>query len=239
VIIAGRYNGPPGSGNGGYTCGLLASHVIDHVPGHAPGHAPGHGAVVTLKLPPPLDTPLTVTPLTDDGHAVRVTDPGGAEIAVAVRGSTDDPELPPPMSWADAVTASAAYRGFASHPFPTCFVCGPERAPGDGMRLFPGPVGDGRTATPWEVPDDISPELVWAALDCPGGWAVPLEERPYVLGRMDGLVNALPRPGDRCVVIGQMITEDGRKAFVRTALYGPDGTALAWAKATWIALRQP
>jgi hypothetical protein len=170
---------------------------------------------------------------------VRVTDPNGAEIALAVWGSASDEALPTPVTWAEAVTASAAYRGFVSHPFPTCFVCGPERAPGDGMRLFPGPVGDGRTATPWEVPDDVSPELIWAALDCPGGWAVPLEERPYVLGRMDGRVAAVPAPGDRCVVIGQMTAEDGRKAFVRTALYGPDGTALAWSGATWIALRQP
>jgi hypothetical protein len=223
VIIAGRFNGPPGSGNGGYTCGLIASHVD------------GPGAVVKLMLPPPLDTPLTITA---DGAEIRVTDPNGAEIAVAAAGSASEEGLPAPVTWADAVAASAAYRGFVSHPFPTCFVCGPDRAEGDGMRLFPGPVGDGRTATPWRVPAEISPELVWAALDCPGGWAVPLEERPYVLGRMDGRVGALPAPGDRCVVMGQMITEDGRKAHVRTALYGPDGSALAWAKATWIALRQ-
>jgi hypothetical protein len=228
VIIERRYNGPPGSGNGGYTCGLVASHVDGQGPA-------GHGAVVTLKLPPPLDTPLTVA---TDGGVVRVTDPNGAEIAVAAPSSAADAELPTPVSWADAVTASAAYRGFVSHPFPTCFVCGPERAAGDGMRLFPGPTGDGRTATPWQVPDDISPELVWAAMDCPGGWSVPLEARTYVLGRMDGRVAALPAPGDRCVVIGQMTAEDGRKAYVRTALYGPDGTALAWSSATWIALRQ-
>jgi hypothetical protein len=224
VIIAGRFNGPPGSGNGGYTCGLIASHVDSPA------------AVVTLRLPPPLDTPLTVIPVAE--HRVRITDPEGAEIAAAAAGSASGEELPPPVPWADAVAASAAYRGFMSHPFPTCFVCGPERTTGDGLRLFPGPIGDGMTATPWEVPAEISPELVWAALDCPGGWAVPLEERPYVLGQMDARVAAVPEPGDRCVVVGQLITEDGRKAFVRTVLYGPDDSALAWSTATWIALRQ-
>ena len=47
----------------------------------------------------------------------------------------------------EAVAASATYPGFSAHPFPTCFVCGPERAEGDGLRLFPGRLPDGRTAT--------------------------------------------------------------------------------------------
>ena len=40
-----RFNGPPGSGNGGYTCGLVAGLL-------------GGPAEVTLRLPPPLGTPL-------------------------------------------------------------------------------------------------------------------------------------------------------------------------------------
>lgn len=52
LVIDARFNGPVGSGNGGYTAGLVASRLA------AP---PGHTAQVTLRVPPPLDTPLRVT----------------------------------------------------------------------------------------------------------------------------------------------------------------------------------
>src|SRR5688500_3011798 len=53
MIIKARFNGPAGSGNGGYTCGLIADRL--------PDTDPGHGTVeVTLLVPPPLDTPLTL-----------------------------------------------------------------------------------------------------------------------------------------------------------------------------------
>src|SRR5690606_16223453 len=98
--------------------------------------------------------------------------------------------------------------GFTTHPFPTCFVCGPERAEGDGLRLFPGRLPGGRTATPFRVPAEVTPEIVWASLDCPGGWAVPQEGRPYVLGRLAARVESLPGPGQRCVVVGAITGED-------------------------------
>ena len=41
------------------------------------------------------------------------------------------------------------YAGADDHPFPGCFVCGPDRAEGDGLRLFPGGLGPGRTACTW------------------------------------------------------------------------------------------
>ncbi|MEI2700767.1 MAG: hypothetical protein V9E94_21380 [Microthrixaceae bacterium] len=66
------------------------------------------------------------------------------------------------------------------HAFPTCFTCGPDRASGDGLRIFPAQV-PGRpelVVSPWRpdrsfVDDDdrIRDELVWAALDCPS-WLV-------------------------------------------------------------------
>src|SRR5436190_4787386 len=45
IIIGKRYCGPPNSGNGGYVCGRLASHI--------PGDAE-----IMLRAPPPLDKPL-------------------------------------------------------------------------------------------------------------------------------------------------------------------------------------
>jgi hypothetical protein len=89
---------------------------------------------------------------------------------------------------------------------------------------------------PIAVPHDVTEALVWAALDCPGGWTIPLEGRPYVLGRMTARVHALPEPGEHCVVMGATTGEDGRKAFTLSTLYGGAGRPLATARATWIAL---
>src|SRR5262245_41531624 len=166
MIIGARFNGPPGSGNGGYTCGLVASYVETV------------GAVqVTLRRPPPLETPLSIVGF--DG-GVQAVAPDGTLVAEGVPAElAADTDPGPAVPFPQAVSASAGYRGFHAHPFPTCFVCGPARA--DGLRLFPGPLPDGRTATPWRVRSDVAPVLVWAALDCPGGWSVPLEARPYVL----------------------------------------------------------
>ena len=220
VIIDSRFNGPPGSGNGGYCAGLVASRV-----------GAAAGVEVTLRKPPPLDTELTVV----DGQTLRVY-AGGVLIAEALPRAIGTDEVVPPVPLAEAEAAAATYRGFVEHPFPTCFVCGPARPDGDGLRLFPGTLPDGRTAAPFLVPDDISEVIMWAALDCPGGWAAPLESRAYVLGRIAARVDALPDPGDPCVVMGQLITEDGRKAYTRSSVYSATGALLGTARATWIAL---
>ena len=133
-------------------------------------------------------------------------------------------------------TAGTGYPGFADHPFPTCYVCGPRRATGDGLRIFPGPLPGGRTAAPWTVPADVSAVTLWAALDCPGGWAIIAPGRPYVLGRMAARVHAVPPGGARCVVTGVVARVEGRKATVRSALYAEDGTLLALARSTWISI---
>lgn len=216
MIIPARFNGPPGSGNGGYSAGVFAH---------------GERCQVTLRMPPPLDTPLSLV----DG---QVRTPAGAVVAeVASAGEVDT--VVPPIGYADAVSAATGYAGFADHPFPTCYVCGPDRTDGDGLRIFPGRLPDGSTAAPWTIPAGVSAELVWAALDCPGGWAVIGAGRPYVLGRIAVRLDRLPAPGDRCVVRGALAATEGRKALVHTTLYGPDGAELARARATWIGTRSP
>jgi hypothetical protein len=213
VIVAARYNGPPTSGNGGYTAGLLAAHV-------APGRAADY-VTVTLRQPPPLETPLDVTPdgsLLDGERLIATTAPG-------VR--------PTAPEWGDPSEA-AEYAGFTDHPFPTCYVCGPLRP--DGLRIFPGRLPDGRTAARWTIPDDVGDVTVWAALDCPGGWAIIAPGRPYVLGRITVAVDELPSPGEEFVIIGECTGTDGRKGFVRSGLFDADRRLLAAAEATWIAV---
>jgi hypothetical protein len=216
ITIDRRFNGPESSANGGYTCGVIAELM-------------GGAAEVTLRSPPPLDRPLDVV---RDGDGIRVID-GERVVAEAVPAEVEL-EVPKPPTYPEAEQASSRYPGFEEHAFPTCFVCGPEREPGDGLRIFAGPLGDGRVASPW-VPHEVEPKVVWAALDCPGAIAVGFpDRRETLLGRFAVKIDGLPEVGERCVVVGWPLGEEGRKLYAGTALYGEDGRPLARARATWI-----
>jgi hypothetical protein len=143
-------------------------------------------------------------------------------------------ELPEPVTFAEA-EAAALPGGDPMSPFPHCFVCGRDRA--DGLRLFPGPVPErDLVAAPW-VPEESRPELVWAALDCPGAYGSGAVGRgDVVLGRLAAHVERLPEPGERCVVVGWGLGEDGRKVYAGTALFAGE-EPLAWGRATWIVPR--
>jgi hypothetical protein len=210
VVIDPRFRGPDESGNGGYSCGLFAR--------AAPGVAE-----VTLRLPPPLGVPLRVK----DG---RVLD-GEALVAEVAPGEIGG-DVPEPPSWEDAQVAE---QPDLDSPFPNCFVCGHARGP-DGLHVHPGSLHDGRVAATW-VPraDAVAPEFVWAALDCPGGYAtgVLAARGVAVLGRLVAEVRRVPEPGERCVVLGWSLGSDGRKHFAGTAVFsGPE--VLGVARATWI-----
>jgi hypothetical protein len=216
LIVDEVHNGPPGTGNGGWTSGLIAAHI--------------ERAEVTLRQPPPLATPMTVEPA---GNGIRVVDPEGKVIATATTRQEPIPAVPG-VGRVEALAASNRYPGHASHHFPTCWVCGPQRP--DGLRIFPGRLPDGRTASPFTTPGDVGIPTVWAALDCPGGWTVIEQGQPWVLGRFAVVIDAMPSPDDECVVVGQPVSRDGRKALVRSTLYGPGGLVLARGEATWISV---
>jgi hypothetical protein len=189
---------------------------------------------VTLRTPPPLETALSVV-ASDDGN-VRVTN-GDVTVAEGAQSSLAVDAVPP-VDPSAARTASAAFPGLIRHPFPECFVCGPDRAAGDGLRLFPGRLGDGRTACTWTVSADLAgqPEFVWAVLDCPGGWSAEIEGRPMVLGRMTAQLMSLPETGEECVVMGLLLGAEGRKTWTATTAYGADGRELGRAHSTWLTL---
>lgn len=231
MIIERRFRGPPDSGNGGYSCGALG--VL--VPG---------AAEVTLRVPPPLDTELRVE---RQGDGARLL--AGDLLVAEARPATVDLEVPPPVSFAEAEKASRGYPWFTGHPFPSCFVCGPERTARDGLRILPGAV-EGRevAAAPW-IPDAsvadaegvVRPEIVWAALDCPSwfglscihGWDGGLA----LLGRLAARIDSLPRAGERCVCIGWFRGRDGRKIHTGSAIYGEGAVLHAVGKSTWVALK--
>lgn len=212
LTIDRRYCGGPSSANGGVTCGLLAAHVS------------GPAVEVTLRRPPPLDVELRV----EDGSLYD----GDLLIATAVPGVVDLPAQEA-VSVADARAAAPSYAGLVDHPFPGCYVCGTSRP--DGLGLQPGPVARDVVAAVW-TPQTDEGFLVWAALDCPGGWATDVLGRPIVLGRMTLQRIAEPVVGEEHVVVGWTTGAKGRKTFCGTALYDASGTLLARAQQTWFAI---
>ncbi|MDE3720522.1 hypothetical protein PWG71_03915 [Nocardiopsis sp. N85] len=247
ITIPTTHNGPDGSGNGGYSAGLLAARLTT---------VGGPAVRVTLRTPPPLGRPLTVEGPAD--APARLIDPEAADAGARLIAEAetvvvpDTPAVPgDPIDPATAKDAESRYPGLTLHPFPRCYSCGPERAEGDGLRLFAGPVrpghgpdGVGGTVacswTPHPVLDDGTGAVdlpdVWAALDCPGGWSSDVSGRPALLGRITVQALRAPRVGGTHVVAGHLESIEGRKIRTGSALYDAEGRLLAQAWATWIAL---
>ena len=150
----------------------------------------------------------------------------------------------PPVAFDEAERASERYAGLVDHPFPECFTCGTARV--DGLGLRPGPVEDGlgeRVATVWRpdaglAGDDglVPVPVLWAALDCPGGWSVDIVGRPMVLGTMTARLDERPGAGEPLVVAGRAVVVSERKAVTSTTLYGSDARVLAVATHVWVAV---
>ena len=223
LTIDRRFLGPAQSGNGGYVCGRIARHV------------PGVAAV-RLMVPPPLETPLQID--VTEGVAKLLC---GTTVVGEGRPSQLDIAAAPPVSFAEATESSRHYHGFEQHTFPNCFVCGPKRTPGDGLRIFAGSVPQRDVvASPWLVHESLgSPtaaEFLWAALDCPSGFALwsPREGTTVVLGQLTASLEGRVMPGDRCVAMGWPLQVEGRKRFAGSAVYSEKGELVALARATWI-----
>ena len=241
LIIPSRFNGPAGVGNGGYVCGRIAAYVDGP-------------AAVTLRRPPPLETPMEIE--RDSEGPVRVRH-GRTMIGEAAPAPSGPLEIAVTVSPAQADAAAGSARYFTDPLFPDCFVCGINRLAGDGLRIFPGPVtGLGLWAAPW-TPDPsvagpdgrVRAEMVWAALDCPSGIAAaeaaglghgPERDTAILLGRMTAIILAdRPAAGDRCRVIAWPQRRDGRKLTAGSALLGPGGEVLALAEAVWLTVPRP
>ena len=222
LTIARRYRGPLTSGNGGYSAGLLAAHVDAAT------------AEVTLRLPPPLETPLEIR---TTGHGTVML--AGDDVVAEAVPAALDLDVPPPVSWEEAAAAEERHVAIGNAVFSECFVCG-VRAENDHLAIHAGAVA-GREplyAARW-VASEVSGPVVWAAIDCPGAFATSAFGRGYaVLGRMTARVDRLPREGERCVVLAWPIERDGRKHTAGTALLGEDGAVLARARQIWIEPRE-
>ena len=229
VTIDSRFNGPDGSANGGYACGLVAGLLSGE-------------ATVRLRAKPPLDTPLSVA-TTERGVELHQGELVVAQGFASTATWEDVPEAP---SREAAEAAQERYTGFEAHVFPRCFVCGPERDPGDGLCLFAGPVeGRDLAACLWTpnaalAGDDgnVDPVFVWAALDCPSffGLRVPYDKL-FLLAEMSAKLERPVPTGQPLVVYGWGRGIDGRKHLAGAAIATEDGTVLAHAQHLWIEAR--
>ena len=230
LSIPRRFNGPPASGNGGWVAGLLAERL---------GAA---SAEVTLRAPPPLDVPLQVR-----AHGAGVALHDGETLLAEAVACDVGLEVPAAPSLATAVAAGALGRIRAAartgNPYRCCFGCGIERD--DGLRIVPSPVGDdGVVASDWTPAaefarlDGLLPApVVWAALDCPAGiaWTYRLPDAPPMMtGRIAARIDEPVRAGERYVVMGWPISQDGRKLHAGTAIVAADGVVHARSLQLWL-----
>jgi hypothetical protein len=232
IVIEERFRGPPASGQGGYSCGLVAERIE------------GDCAMVTLRSPPPLERQLQIE---RDDDRVRLLD---GEILVA-EGVAEELELDVP----DAVPLDAAraaserpFWGEHVHPFPGCFGCGFERTQDEAVAIWMGALdGTELTAGVWTPSADFAGDdgavtklITWAALDCPTavGANLPLDG-VSVLGRLTGRLVEPIEPGVTHTVVAWPITDDGRKHVGGCAIHAPDGRLCAISAGLWIELRDP
>lgn len=225
ITIERRFHGPRDSGNGGYVCGRLAAFIEGT-------------SRVRLYVPPPLEVPMKVLQ-TAEGV---VLEHEGTKIAEAWPARLDL-EVPEPPDIREAAESAKRFRGFRSHRFPTCFVCGRDRAPDEGLQIFAGPLpGSEVLACTWTPRPDlagpdgtVSPEFVWCVLDCPGGFAFPEpEDGTILLGELTVEGNAPARVGEPYIVTAWEVSRQGRKHRTGTALFTAGGDQVAAGLGVWL-----
>lgn len=228
IEIPRRFCGPPNSGNGGYVCGRVA-------------HGLSGPVSVTLHKPPPLERPMELR--TEAGQR-RLYD--GGDLVAEAAASTLNLTVPRAPSAQLLAAKQSSFEGFEKHSYPGCFVCGPARREGDGMRVFVTRCSENLVAAPW-VPDEslatdgfVDPAFIWAAMDCPGFWSLRNKPTQHVLlGRLTAEILNPLRPGSACTIIAWECAQQGRKARVGSAVYTDDGSLVGRAEGVWITLKAP
>lgn len=226
------HHGHPGLAFGGYVAGILTSGLSG-------------SAKVDFRRPTPVGTELH---LTVDGYRVELRQ--DLDVLATAEPSSIDIRIPRVPTWSEALAGVGTYLVDTHIEVDSCFGCGPGRSPGEGLRIFPGvATGEDLVVAAWRPsvifadPDDASflaRPYVWAALDCPGGWARKELSRAttdravtaYLAAELVGPVIL----GEPHVVVGWPISRDGRKARVGSAIFSVDGDLCAFAEALWIDL---
>ena len=198
-----RFCGPAASGNGGWTAGALAG----------AGRPEGTDDRAAMA-----DAPATTAARRRRSSTTerRRRAPPTARTVTAARRRVVDRDLDAGRAGRarEAAAAEATYAGPASptRSRPASLRHGPRggrraadlprprrrrgRPDAGGGHVDAAPVARRGLAPVRRRTLHASLAVAWAALDCVGGWAGDLEERPMVLGRMTARVDALPEIGD-------------------------------------------
>lgn len=224
ILIPRQFNGPPGSGHGGYVAGAIAELI-------------GGPAEVTLRSPPPLDRPMPV-----ERAEGRLVVRDGETLIAEARPASLDLDVPPTPDPAAVTAAGTRFFEFKKDDFHLCFACGAGRREDEGLRLRSGPIDGGDVVAARWVPHPsfagpdgrIPSRILWSALDCPGAWAVVRDSGVVMyLGRLTAEADGDLEPGTPCTVLGWPLGGEGRKAFAGTAIYDHTGRLRGRAKAVW------
>jgi hypothetical protein len=219
------FRGPPTSASGGYAAGVTAR-LLDEP------------ARVSLPKPPPVGRRLSVRRVES---GVKVFDRDEVVLVAKQRGQLD--VQVPHIDLAAARSATGIPEILANHRAPTCVVCGPGRS--DGFRIFPGSLGPGLVATPWQVPSigcqedgELASPILWAALDCPGGWCFNGAHVEFVPVLVSQSVESLKpvRAGEEVIIVGWATGRADRTLRACTAILDLAGEPLAVSKQTCVAV---
>lgn len=229
IVVEARFNGPPRSGNGGYVAGLLAGRLRGT-------------ATVTLRRPIPLDVPLTV-----EAHPARIDLLHDETLLARAEPGELSLDVPPAVSPDDAAAAQQAAAAPEPNLVTTCYGCGTARGE-DGLHALPAPVRDGVTAALVRVPrepvngrGDTPAEVLWAALDCPGGWTLSRlgllpRDRFAALVRVTAALPGRVRPGQTLVAMGWPLPSPAERPEAGTALFDEHGELIGLAHLVHAAL---
>jgi hypothetical protein len=236
IRIGGWFQGPTGSGQGGWTAQRFVSAIGDGA----------NGPLTTaIRAAIPLDVDLTLVANHDHWDLVA---PDGTLVMTATTWDAAFADTAP----VTIDEARAARLGFGDlvveHPVPSCFSCGtmPE-----SMGVHAGPLSDGtdRFATDWTVPDwavgddgTVDAGALWAAIDCCVAWWVGWSrERRTALTVQYAVDEIRPLvPGATYALVGWSGDHhpewDGRKRHGASAAFDVDGRCVARSVSFWVGI---
>lgn len=234
-----RFQGPTGSGQGGWTAHRFVTAV-------------GRSLAVSIRAPIPLGTQLAVVHDSTEDEPWRLVAGGERTDATIMTGSSAAPidVSTSPVSLGAAAAARQGFAGLvAEHPVPECFSCG---LGGDSMQVHAAPLDDGtgRYASDWTVPDwAVSPQgvdegVVWAALDCAAAWYVCTSQGERTAFTVQYQVEMLAEltPGESYALVswpGDAPDHwEGRKRRAASVAFAADGRCVAKSTSLWVAVDQ-
>ena len=225
--------GQTGTGQGGWTAQHLAAAV-------------GEPATVAFRRPIPLETDLEIRDHESGGWVL--VDPSAPNLALL-----EAHRWEPDCSETSAVSieeAAHAHTQFPltldTHPAPRCFSCG---LGSDTMAVHSGPLGDGRWATDWRVPDwaiddngVVAESVIWSAMDCAAGWYASLEgpHRHAVTVQLAVQLHDPLQPGMEYSLVSWAgdyePAWERRKRGAAAALFDEAGSCIAQSRSFWVAM---